>query len=47
MGDEAFRADMADEMRHFVHLTATERETLAGLLRKLLAGVEREANTTG
>jgi DNA-binding MarR family transcriptional regulator len=47
LAEKAFRADMADEMRHLVHLTATERETLAGLLRKLLAGVEREANTTG
>lgn len=47
LAEKAFRADMADEMRHLVHLTATERETLAGLLRKLLAGVERKADTAG
>lgn len=40
----AFREDMAGEMKHLAHLTTQERETLAGLLRKLLAGVEREGN---
>ncbi|WP_306030623.1 MarR family winged helix-turn-helix transcriptional regulator [Stappia sp. MMSF_3263] len=44
LAEQAFRADMADEMRHLAHLTAEEREMLAGLLRKLLAGVEHEAD---
>lgn len=44
LAEQAFRADMAGEMRHLAHLTAEERETLAGLLRKLLAGVERDAD---
>lgn len=44
LAEQAFRADMAGEMQHLLHLTAEEREMLAGLLRKLLAGVEREAH---
>ena len=38
--EAAFRADMTAEIRHLDALTAEERETLAGLLRKLVASIE-------
>lgn len=41
LAEDAFRHDMANEARYFAHLTPAEREALAALLRKLLAGVER------
>lgn len=43
LAEEAFRSDMASEARFLEHLTGEEREALAGLLRKLLACLEREA----
>lgn len=39
--EEAFRNDMASEARFLGHLTEEERAALAGLLRKLLAGLEK------
>jgi DNA-binding MarR family transcriptional regulator len=38
--EEAFRADMASEMKFLQPLDAQERQILAGLLRKLIAGIE-------
>lgn len=40
LAEEAFRADMANEARFLAHLAPAERETLAGLLRKLLEEIE-------
>lgn len=40
--EEAFRRDMADESRFLQHLDAQEREALAGLLRKLVVGIEAD-----
>jgi DNA-binding MarR family transcriptional regulator len=41
--EEAFRADMANEMRFLEALDAQERLVLARLLRKLIAGIERDS----
>ncbi|MDX0551937.1 MarR family transcriptional regulator [Sinorhizobium medicae] len=38
--EQAFRADMANERRFLEPLDAQERQMLAGLLRKLIAGIE-------
>nr|WP_302474536.1 MarR family transcriptional regulator [Roseococcus sp. MDT2-1-1] len=46
LAEEAFRQDMASEAKHLAHLTPKERKALAGLLRKLLSGVEGEAGRT-
>ncbi|RCS25747.1 MarR family transcriptional regulator [Phyllobacterium salinisoli] len=40
LAEEAFRTDMASESRFLHALDAEERETLAGLLRKLIVGIE-------
>ncbi len=42
LAETAFRTDMASEARFLRGLDATEREALAGLLSKLIAGVEAE-----
>ncbi|WP_183431039.1 MarR family transcriptional regulator [Mesorhizobium sp. RMAD-H1] len=42
LAEEAFRTDMASESRFLHALDAKERETLAGLLRKLIIGIENE-----
>jgi DNA-binding MarR family transcriptional regulator len=41
LSEEAFRADMASELRFLDALDSGERELLAGLLRKLVLGIER------
>ncbi|GGB01719.1 MarR family transcriptional regulator [Brucella endophytica] len=41
LAEKAFRADMASELRFLQALDPEERETLAGLLRKLIIGIER------
>lgn len=41
VAEEAFRADMASELRFLDALSAEERETLAALLRKLNASLEK------
>lgn len=41
--EEAFRTDMANEAAFLRSLDATEREALAGLLRKLIVGIENDA----
>jgi DNA-binding MarR family transcriptional regulator len=38
--EEAFRADMADELRFMEPLSAEKREALAGLLQELLIAIE-------
>jgi DNA-binding MarR family transcriptional regulator len=43
LAEAAFRKDMASEMQFLRHLTREERDLLSGLLRKLLAGLERES----
>jgi len=40
LAENAFRADMASEMRHLAGLDEAERDMLAALLRKLLAAIE-------
>lgn len=40
LAEEAFRADMANESAFLRALDMKERETLAGLLRKLITGIE-------
>lgn len=40
--EEAFRADMASEAGFLQSLDTKEREQLAGLLRKLILGIERD-----
>jgi DNA-binding MarR family transcriptional regulator len=40
--EAAFRADMANETVFLRALDATEREALAGLLRKLIVGIEND-----
>lgn len=40
--EAAFRADMASESRFLQGLDPQERKALAGLLRKLIAGIERD-----
>lgn len=40
LAEKAFRADMASEAGFLVSLNASEREALAGLLRKLIIGIE-------
>jgi DNA-binding MarR family transcriptional regulator len=40
LSEEAFRADMASELRFLDALNSGERELLAGLLRKLVLGIE-------
>lgn len=40
--EEAFRTDMANESVFLQALDATEREALAGLLRKLIVGIEND-----
>ncbi|PYE86729.1 MarR family winged helix-turn-helix transcriptional regulator [Phyllobacterium leguminum] len=42
LAEEAFRADMASEARFLQALDGQEREALAGLLGKLIAGIEIE-----
>lgn len=42
LAETAFRQDMASELRFLAPLSSTERETLAGLLRKLITGIERD-----
>ncbi|WP_354347259.1 MarR family winged helix-turn-helix transcriptional regulator [Phyllobacterium ifriqiyense] len=38
--EEAFRADMANELKFLEPLDAQERQMLAGLLRKLIVGID-------
>lgn len=40
LAEKAFRADMASEARFLDSLSPREREALAGLLRKLVGGIE-------
>ena len=40
LAEKAFRKDMASELEFLATLSPKERETLAGLLRKLVAGIE-------
>jgi len=42
LAEQAFRADMASELTFLEPLDAREREMLAGLLRKLILGIERD-----
>ncbi len=42
LAERAFRADMDAELAHLAPLDEGEREQLASLLRKLLAGLERD-----
>ncbi|TBZ16867.1 MarR family winged helix-turn-helix transcriptional regulator [Rhizobium leguminosarum] len=42
LAEKAFRADMASEASFLQVLDGKERETLAALLRKLIAGIENE-----
>lgn len=43
LAEEAFRKDMASEIRFLDGLTRAERDSLAALLRKLVAGIEAHA----
>ncbi|WP_395674805.1 MarR family winged helix-turn-helix transcriptional regulator [Inquilinus sp.] len=45
--EAAFRADMASEARFLQGLNPEERAALAGLLRKLIAGLERDPERRG
>ncbi len=45
--EEAFRADMANEAAFLQALDAREREALAGLLRKLIIGIETDPARSG
>lgn len=48
LAEKAFRKDMASEMKFLESLSAKEREALAGLLRKLIIGIETaEARSEG
>jgi len=42
LAEQAFRTDMASERAFLTHLDPGEREMLAGLLRKLIAGITQE-----
>lgn len=42
LAEKAFRKDMANELGFLAPLSAKERETLAGLLRKLILGIEND-----
>jgi DNA-binding MarR family transcriptional regulator len=42
LAEAAFRADMGSELRFLAPLDAGERELLAGLLRKLILGIEAD-----
>jgi DNA-binding MarR family transcriptional regulator len=42
LAEKAFREDMASELNFLTSLSSEERETLAGLLRKLIAGIEND-----
>ncbi|EJT04881.1 MarR family transcriptional regulator [Rhizobium sp. CCGE 510] len=42
LAEKAFRTDMTSEMSFLHPLDAKEREALAGLLRKLIAGIETD-----
>lgn len=44
LAEAAFREDMASEIAFLAPLSPAERETLAGLLRKLVGGIERQAS---
>ena len=43
LAEKAFRKDMANEAQFLEPLSAKERDMLAGLLRKLIAGIESRA----
>ncbi|WP_163266423.1 MarR family winged helix-turn-helix transcriptional regulator [Chelativorans alearense] len=45
--EEAFRTDMANETPFLQALDAKEREALAGLLRKLIVGIENDLAQSG
>jgi len=45
--EEAFRTDMANEAQFLQALDRQERESLAGLLRKLIVGIENELARSG
>lgn len=47
LAEQAFRKDMASELAFLDPLDETERETLAGLLRKLILGIEARASSEG
>ncbi|MGZ2484416.1 DNA-binding MarR family transcriptional regulator [Rhizobium pisi] len=47
LAEKAIRTDMASEASFLKGLDATERETLAALLRKLIAGIEGELTPSG
>lgn len=42
LAEQAFRVDMASELDFLKHLDQPDRDALAALLRKLLAGIEKE-----
>lgn len=42
LAEKAFRKDMANELGFLAPLSTKERETLAGLLRKLILGIEND-----
>lgn len=47
LAEQAFRTDMASELAFLEPLDAGEREMLAGLLRKLILGIEASEARTG
>ena len=47
LAEQAFRTDMASELAFLEPLDAGEREMLAGLLRKLILGIEKQVSDEG
>ncbi|AZO76283.1 MarR family transcriptional regulator [Bosea sp. Tri-39] len=47
LAEQAFRTDMASELAFLQSLDAGEREMLAGLLRKLILGIEKQVSEEG
>ena len=47
LAEQAFRTDMASELAFLEPLDAQERELLAGLLRKLILGIEKQISEEG
>ncbi|WP_092155978.1 MarR family transcriptional regulator [Bosea sp. CRIB-10] len=47
LAEQAFRTDMASELAFLEPLDEGERETLAGLLRKLILGIEEQISEAG
>jgi DNA-binding MarR family transcriptional regulator len=46
LAEKAFRKDMASELAFLSPLSGKDRESLAGLLRKLILGIEKNAGTS-